>query len=463
MIEQIQSLVKALEAGSYNAAPGTLVQGAALQIENLSPIMNNVTYTDKHLKLQKSLDKEDCKATLAQFDRQLSYGIFGSSAQLEGGVGEESTSDYVRAVVPMAYYSEVRRTFITANMVNTVDGQKGEARQAKDSALKIAGDLEFDSFLGQSHFSNAGVFDGNPLATASLPNMVGLDQQVRQSDGQSNTQDLMFSEFGSSQSVVIPVNGPLTQSLIEDLTVRSAMNMGAADKFFADPISLAVYNKIAFAKERIVLAGSPQDASGANLRQQWTSNSLVSMESSRFLSGKTNPARAKANAPVAPAVPVLADAGPGQSLLLAGTYVYYVTAANARGESQASTSATATVVADGNFVTATITNSTAASFYNVYRSVLGGSAAGAKFIGRVKASNAATTVFTDLGNKSPGFVTGYLVESAGFKMYELSPFSEMKLGVDSLSVPSAFFQFTCLGAMQPRKSVIADNVDGQLS
>ena len=425
--------------------------------------MNNVTYTDKHLKLQKSLNKEDCKATMAQFDRQLSYGIFGSSAQNEGGVGEESTSDYVRAIVPMAYYSETRRTFLTANMVNTVDGQKGESRQAKDAALKIAGDIEFDCFKGQADFSNAGVFDGNPLATALLPNMVGLDQQVRQSDGQANTQDLMFSEFGSSQSVVIPANGPITQSLIEDVTVRSAMNLGSADKFFADPISLAVYNKIAFAKERIVLSGSPQESSGANLRQQWTSNSLVSMEGSRFLSGKTNPARPRPNAPLAPAVPVLADTGAAQSLLIAGNYVYYVTSANARGESQASASATVTVTADGDAVTVTITNVSLASFYNVYRSPLGGSASQAKYIGRVKASVGATTVFTDLGNKSPGFVTGYLVETDGFKMYELSSYSELKLGIDSLSIPSAFFQFTCLGAMQPRKSVILDNIDGQIT
>ena len=461
MVEQLQSLMKALEAGSYNASPGTLSQGSALQIENLSPIMNNVTYTDKHLKLQKSLSKEDCKATMAQFDRQLSYGVFGSSAQNEGGIGLESTSDYVRAIVPMAYYSETRRTFLTANMVNTVDGQKGESRQSKDAAIKIAGDIEFDCFLGQSHFSNAGVFDGNPLATANLPNMVGLDQQVRQSDGQANTQDLMFSEFGSSQSVVIPANGPLTQSLVEDLTVRSAMNLGSADKFFADPIVLAVYNKIAFAKERIILSGSPQEGTGSNLRQQWTSNSLVSMESSRFLSGITNPARPRASAPANPAVPVLTDTGPANSLLTAGSYVYYVTSANANGESQASPSATVAVALDGDAVTVAITNVSTASFYNVYRSNVGGSASGAFFIGRIKTASGATTTFTDLGNRSPGFVTGYLVETDGFKMYELSSYSELKLGIDSLSIPTAFFQFTCLGAMQPRKSVICDNLDGQ--
>ncbi len=69
------------------------------------------------------------------------------------------------------------------------------------------------------------------------------------------------------------------------------MNHGAADNLILDPISLSAYNKIAHAKERIMLAGSAQEASGANLRSQWTSSSVVALEASRFLSGKTRPAR----------------------------------------------------------------------------------------------------------------------------------------------------------------------------
>jgi len=41
MVEQLQQLLKALEAGSYNAAPGTLSQGSALQKEDLSTVMHN--------------------------------------------------------------------------------------------------------------------------------------------------------------------------------------------------------------------------------------------------------------------------------------------------------------------------------------------------------------------------------------------------------------------------------------
>jgi len=124
--------------------------------------MQVVTFDESHIKLQKMVKVESCKSTLAQFDRQLSYGIFGGSAQLEGAIGQEETSDFVRVTVPMAFYSHTRRVTIVANMVATVDGVKAEERAAADAAKKIAGDIEFDLFRGLADFSNAGVSTVTP-------------------------------------------------------------------------------------------------------------------------------------------------------------------------------------------------------------------------------------------------------------------------------------------------------------
>ena len=462
MIEQLQSLMKALEAGSYNAAPGQLAQGAALMVEDLSPVMQLVTFEDSHIKLQKMLPNKDVKSQLHQFNRQLDYGIFGGSAQYEGGIGEEDTSNYVRIVVPMSYYSTVRRVSVAANMVGTFDGQKAEDRASNDAAMKLAGDIEFDLFRGQSDFSNGGVFDGNPGVTAKVPNMIGLDQQVRQSDMQQNSQDLMFAEYGSDQTVVLSSGGTLTQSIIEDSAVRSAMNMGAADKLVLDPISLSAYNKISQAKERIMLAGSPQEATGSHLRTQWTSSAVVSLEASRFLSGKTRPARSRAGSPGAPAITV-ADAGAAGSLLQNGTYVYYVTACSIRGESVPSNAATATVANPGDKVTVSIAAVSGAQYYNVYRSELGGSMAQAKFIGKIAAGLGGTTVFTDLGNRQPGSVTGFLIEGKTMGIAQLAPYSKLKLAVSDLSLPEAHFRFLSLAVYQPRKNVLIENITGQLS
>jgi hypothetical protein len=462
MIEQLQSLMKALEAGSYNAAPGQLAQGAALMVEDLSPVMHNVTFDDSHIKLQKMLPSKDVKSQLHQFNRQLDYGIFGGSAQFEGGIGEEDTTNYVRAVVPMSYYSTTRRVTVAANMIGAFDGVKAEDRASADAAMKLAGDIEFDLFRGQSDFSNAGVFDGNPLAVAKVPNMIGLDQQVRQSDAQSNTQDLMFAEYGSDQTVILSVGGALAQSIIEDSSVRSAMNMGAADRLVLDPITLSQYNKIAHAKERIMLAGSPQEATGAHLRTQWTSSAIVSLEASRFLSGKTRPARARSGSPAQAAAPALADAGAAGSLLQAATYFYYVTAVSMRGESLPSASASQVVAAAGDKVTVTITAVAGAQYYNVYRSDANGSAASAKFIGKISQS-IGNPVFSDLGNRQGGSVTGFLVQGNTMSIAQLAPYSKLKLAINDLSLPEAHFRFLSLAVFQPRKNVLLENITGQLT
>lgn len=458
----IQSLVKAIEAGSYNAAPGTLVQGAALQVEDLSPVIHNVTWDNKHIRLQKMLSSTSCKSTTAQFDRQLSYGHFGGSAQLEGNVGRESTSEFVRVTVPMCFYSHVRRVTVASTMVATVDGKKSDERAAEDAAKKIAGDIEFDLFRGRADFSNAGVFDANPLAQPSeSANMVGLDVHVRQSDILRNSQDQMFNEYGSDQSVVLPAGGALTQDIIEDAAVRSAMNMGEADELIVDPLCLANYNKISFGKERIILAGAAQEATGASLRKQWVSGGTVTLEASHFLRGKTSAAKTLDGSAAAPASISVARSAAGDATPFeAGeVYQYAVTAVNEAGGESPSATGSVTVVADGDTITVTINHPGSGTFrsFNVYRSEANGTRT--KFIGRVvAAAGAASTSFVDLGNRLPGSVTGFLVQKDTMEIRELAPYSRLKMAVTDLSLPEAHFRFCTLAVMEPRKNVLLDSL-----
>lgn len=463
-LEAIQSLTKALEAGGYNVAPSNLVQGAALQMEDLSNVMEVVTFEDKALKLVNMLKVDSVKSTLAQFNRQLSYGIFGGSAQLEGNIGNDETSEYVRITVPMCYYSHTRRVTIASTLVDTSDGKKSDERAAEDAGKKIAADIEFDCFRGRDDFSNVGVFDGNPLAIPLMANMFGIGVQVRQSDNQRDSHDLMFGEFGSDDSVVIYAGGALTQDNIEDATTRSAMNHGDADKLVVDPKVLSAYNKITYGKERIVLAGSPQDSTGAELRKQWVSTGTCSIESSRFLSGKSRPQQSRPNGPVAPTIAsVTSTTGSSPTAFALGdSYSYYVTTGNEVGESGASATTTQTIAVAGDFMAVVINHpSGTARYFNVYRSPAGGNTASAKFIGRVaKAAGGSTTTFTDLGNKQPGFVTGFLVQKDTMALKELAPYSRLKLAVTDLSTPEAFFRFITLAVMQPRKNVLLDNLKG---
>ena len=132
-----------------------------------------------------------------------------------------------------------------------------------------------------------------------------------------------------------------------------------------------------------------------------------------------------------------------------------------RGESLPSAASSRAVAAAGNKVTVTITPAAGAQYYNVYRSEAGGSASSAKFIGRI-AQGAGSPVFTDLGNRSPGGVTGFLIQGNTLGFAKLAPFSQLKLAVHDLSTPTAFFSFLSLAAYQPRKNVLLDSISGQL-
>jgi hypothetical protein len=484
-LEQLQGLVKALEAGGYDAAPGTLVQGSALQTEDLSPVMNNVTFDDSHIKLQKMIKVTPAKSTLVQFDRQLSYGGFGGTAMIEGAVGQEFTDDYVRIVVPMCYYSHVRRVTLVANMVNTLDGKDASERAAASAAKKIAADIEFHLFRGKEAFTNSGIFDGNPLVIPPIPDMLGLGEQIRQSDSQRQARDLMFGEYGSDSTVVISGGGYtasttagdqgqlyggagiLTQANIEDSATRSTMNMGNADRLVVDPIVLSAYNKLAFGRERIILAGSPQDATGADLRRQWVQGGVVQVEASRFLSGKTRPQGTRPGAPAAPSVSAADYSGTNAGTLPTTTYyAYYITGVNEIGESTGTAFVEAQTSTATGSIRLTITNPSSAKYFNVYRTAAGGRSASAtvaqaKWIGRV-ICDAATCYFLDKGYKLPGFVTGYLLQGDTMEARELAPYSRVKLAVTDLSIPEAHFRFMTLTVTQPRKNVLIDNLVGSL-
>jgi hypothetical protein len=462
----LNSLVKALEAGSYNAAPQDLVQGAALQTEDLSKTMYVTTFGNEHIKLQKGMKSESCKSLLAQFNRQLSYGEFGGSAVTEGEIGQEETSDYRRIVVPMAFYASMRKVTLQATLVATVDGTAPETRAAEDSAMKIAGDIEFDCFRGMADFSNAGVFDGNPLAISAMPNMHGFDLQVRQSDGQLNAQDAMFAEYGSSQSVVLPVGGNLTQDIVEDASLRSHLGFGDANMLYTSPTTVSAYNKIVFGKERIILAGSAQESTGGQLRKQYTAYGTPEVEGTNFLRGKyqAQGPRNTSGAPIAPTCPTTGTsttvAGVVTAFVATNTYTYRFTAVNEIGESPYSVEDVVTVSTTGDAIEVVITTGGGSvRHYNAYRTAVGGAKGTERYIGRVVASTSGTTTtFFDLGNKNPAFVTGFLTQKDTYAMKELAPFSRVKLAQVQLATTEGFYRFCCLAMYEPRKNVILDNL-----
>lgn len=211
-----------------------------------------------------------------------------------------------------------------------------------------------------------------------------------------------------------------------------------------------------------MLAGSPQDSTGAELKQQWTSNGTITHKASRFLAGKTAPANFRANGPGAPTFTTASTTVSGVvSPFTSGqVYQYYVTSGSVIGESVPSPVVSLTIAVTGDEAVLTITppSSGTVNYFNVYRSAAGGSATSCKFIGRVARGTGSTVSFIDIGNKLPGFVTGLLIESDTFYLAELAPYSRKKLAITDLSDPEAYFRFATMVVNQPRKNVVLDNL-----
>ena len=236
------------------------------------------------------------------------------------------------------------------------------------------------------------------------------------------------------------------------------MGFGKADKLVVDPVVLSAYNKIVFGKEKIILAGSPQGATGGDLRKQWVSGGTVDVEGSMFLRGKAKPQAPRATGPTAPTVGAAAYTANGTPFLAGEVYFYKACAVNEIGESPRSAYVTGTISTDGDDVHFDITPVSTTRYFNVYRTLAGGAQGTEKFIGRVVANGASAVTFTDLGNKIPGFVTGFLIQGDTMAMKELAPYSRLKLPVTDLSQPEAHFRFCSLAVMQPRKNVLVDNL-----
>ena len=168
----------------------------------------------------------------------------------------------------------------------------------------------------------------------------------------------------------------------------------------------------------------------------------------------------------APAAPTLAasDGGAAGSLLQAAAYTYAVAAVNSSGEGPISANSTVTLAAAGNKASLAIGAVAGALYYRVYRTAAGVAASvapGVLFIGNIAAGPAGAT-FIDLGNRSPGALTGFLIQKDTMHLGELSGFKKLQLGISQLSINNAFYRWTTLAVEAPRKNAIIENLQGQL-
>lgn len=458
-----EALQKALSAGVASGAPDSLTNGPAMAKEDLSSVMVNITYNDDSFWMLKKVDVEKVKQTMVQFVRENSYGILGDAAQVEGAVGQEENGSANRVTVQMCYYSMFYKYTDAADLVETMDSKGPKERVAGWAAKLLAGNIELDGFRGRADFSNAGVFDGNPAVIPAMPNMPGLDFQVRTSDLDEKAKDQMFAEYGSSVSCIVACGTALTFEQVQDAAVRSAANWGQATDLLVDIFAHAAYNKQLYSIMRIDLAGSPQTGAGAAINKTWTNQGAISVNGSQWLRAKVQPkpSRGLSVTPAAPSVSAASSAvvATPTTFTAAEVYQYRASGVNNTGEGAWSAAGSCTITTTADIVTVTVTPSGSnAQYFNLYRSAAGGTAASAKFIGRIKANGTTAVSFIDLNNKTPGSTDGYLCEWGTMKFCELAPFTRKALAETDLAKTDAFYRFLTLKVEKPRANVILANI-----
>ncbi len=464
----INELEKSLEAGSLDVAPSSLSQGAALQDAKIDAIFAVVCSDDSVLKLRGMLKEEKTDQTTVIFRRQNSWGQLGGSAMLESMVGEDTTPTLGVVTVPMAYYSKRFNLSDVMAKVKTAGGTKAaESFLIEGAARTLAQDIELDSFKGMDGFSNNGFFDGSIAALPSeMPGMVGLIQQVRQSDGEVSAKDITFSEYGADQSVALDVGatGQVSQDLVEEMIARRVFNNHSkAPTLVMDIDARKAYNKILLSSlQRFNMPGSVITSTGGTLATQETSNGPVKIETSRFLAGKVKP---RPPAAKSPSVPTFALANlPAGTTATAGIWQYYVTAANEYGESLASPIVSSAAILAGDGISATITpgvGGVRAKVFHVYRARVNGvgnSASSMGFIGSVAANFSGTTTFVDLFRRVPAFGTAVMLDGSEATFRVLSGFATKELATIQLNKTVACYRWECLAVEKPRGVILCDNI-----
>jgi hypothetical protein len=480
---QAEELLKTLQVGhGYLGSPTSLVGGGALGVESIDSTLKSVTYDATNLVMWPSIAQDRAYSLVEQYVRTNAYGDGGSPYIPESGSPVMNDAEYNRHAQKVVFFSTRRGVSLASTLVRQNFGGDVEGRETQSGTLWLLEKLEREMYKGNADFSNAGKFDG---AIGSIPgkmqnlNLMGCEQQIRMGDADYSGQARAFDGYGGDQSVIQSKDGDiLNESDIETLANVLVENFGRPAELHIAPKQLSDFIKQFYPKERVNQLGVESGRAGYIVREMVTTAGGIQLRPNVFLKPKEGKKSVsdRAGVPNAPAglenaatqnvlsgqANALDQAAVSSKLKSGEIYVYEVTACNEQGEGAGSVvSVSATISADGNSVSFKIvdpSSGNAPTHYAVYRT--GSAGTGAKsFIGYV-ARSAAKTSFTDLGNKSGGSATAYMLDMRPEIMVwkQLSPLLKINLAAISTAKEFLLWLSGCLLIFAPRKSGIIENI-----
>lgn len=439
---EVADLHKALSAGQDVNNPGTAAGvGFPLRTESLEATLKNLTYEMDEIKMFKSITKVPASNTVEEFNRLLAYGEGGASTFnqgffKEGGLPEEQDTTYERVTVLIKYLGVVGRVTHVANTIRAAHGNV-IALETMNKTMELLRNLENALFFGDSSL---------------IP---------EQWDG-----IYKLVSDGAPDNVIDLRGAPLSEEALNDMLLTIRDNFGQATDAYFGTGPFADLAKQVYDRQRFAYAPAPGTL-GATVTAFQGQHGKINLHDHVFITpGGLARAAGLGKAdrrPLAPTITVAPAAAPNPSSLFAttdaGTYTYRVVAGNRFGLTVPVDSASVAVAA-GDGVTFTVSDGgQETTFYEIYRSPIGGAASEAKLIVRVPRTGA-TQVITDLNEDLPGTTKGFVLQQnqRSFSWAQLLPMTRVPLAALDTSIRWAQVIYGAIKMYTPTKNVVVKNI-----
>jgi hypothetical protein len=424
--EDVDELNKALTAGRDRDPPGSIVagDGFALRVESLERTLKNTTYKMEHIRFWKNIPKLPAYNTVEEHNVVSSYGENPDAGFVdEGDLPEEDDSTFERQHAYVKYLGTTRRVTHVMSLVKPAHGP-AIAQQTVHGTMHLLRIMERALFFGRSDLSSL-QFDG-------YEKLIGDN---------------------SPTANIIDLRGlPLSEDHLTDsaLTIHDAPNYGTPTHLHINPKVKADLVKTFFPKERHDTLQKTKDGMiGLDIRGFTSPAGDVLFESNTFIQDGGGPTAAVGSDTKRPATPTVStaattpvDTASQFATEDAGSYFYSIQAVNRYGRSAAvplAAGPTAVAVAAGDRTTWAMTpgSSVAVSWYEVFRSKVGGASGSERLILRVpNAAGAGAQTINDYNAELPYCTSGFLfqqnLECMSFK--QLAPMVKIPLATIDASI-----------------------------
>lgn len=453
---QLQSLNKALMTTGLNGV-GTPGDGSPVRVQSLEQMLRNITFTMSDLRLWPQIQRVPAYNVVEEYNILRAYGGRSGLFAGEGALQPANDSLYERMFATIKFMVEVREISHPAILIQSAVGDI-VTRYATDATMNILGKLENALFFADSSLSQFS-FDG----IKKQVELWGDDTQILDKRGQGLTPD----------DIEISAN-----------ILRSHFGRVQKSKMYMAPGVLADFTRNWIPFQR-TFSGDWKGQTG-NPFSAWQSQfGDVEFQDDVFLvppnNGKlpTNPLVQPGGVPATPGTPIVAAAvstlptgavntsvttSEFDSVTPGGTFYYFYSANNSYGESMASAASNAVTVANGQFVSLTISRiltQPLASFYKIYRGTQA-NGSDAQYMTSVKdpGGSSSTFVFVDANQDIPGTGSVFLLDmSPGvLEFKQLGPMMKLDLAPINLMYRFALVLYGTPVLTQPTKAVILKNV-----